>query len=132
MPTDAIFKPAAPGERSEFAAKLDHMLARVSDRLANLRAKLDHRLVHLGLDLLLQRNFAVFENFLNVRPQLARLRIDDRKFLLDPERVDVIFHGHFVQQPPLADAAQVPVGFFLTNLLRPRSLAVTNSPAITH
>ena len=85
------------------------MLARICNRRTDFRAKLDHRLVHLGLDLFLQQNFAAFENFLNVRSQLARLRIDDGKFLFDAQGVDVIFRSHFVQQPLTGEAAQVRV-----------------------
>ena len=55
---------------------------------------LDHRLVHFGFDLLLEDDFAAFENFLNVRTQLARLRIDNREFLLDTKSVGVIFRRH--------------------------------------
>src|SRR2546423_3716102 len=70
------------------------MLTRVCDRRANLRAELHHGLVHLGLDLFLQQNFAALENFLDVGTQLTRLRIDDREFLLDPEREGVVRGGH--------------------------------------
>ena len=47
--------------------------------------------MHLRFDLLFQRQFAAFENFMDVRPQFARLGIDDRELLLDAERVDVRF-----------------------------------------
>ena len=70
------------------------MLAGIGDRLANLRAELDDRLVHLRLDLLLEQDLAALENFLNVRTQFARLGIDDREFFLDPERKDMIWLGH--------------------------------------
>jgi len=50
---------------------------------------------HLGLDLFLERNFAVFQNFVNVRAQLARLRIDDGEFFLDAEGENMIFGGSF-------------------------------------
>ena len=86
MPTDAIFNPLAPASARQFAAQIDHMIARVGDRLANLSAEFDHRLVHLRFDLLLEHDFAALENFLNMRPQLARLRIDDRELFLNPER----------------------------------------------
>jgi hypothetical protein len=51
-------------------------------------------LVHLGLDLLIQRHLALAENLLNMGTQFARLRIDDLKLFLDPESKDVIgcFH----------------------------------------
>src|SRR5687768_12308713 len=66
----------------------------MTDRLANLRAELHDRLVHLGLDLLLQENFAALQDFLDVRPQLARLRIDDGKLLFDAERKGMVRGGH--------------------------------------
>src|SRR6266478_10095767 len=47
--------------------------------------------MHLGLDLLFQQDLAALENLLDVRPQLARLRIDNRKLLFDTERVGVLF-----------------------------------------
>src|SRR5881394_3305346 len=81
-------------ERSEFAPQLDDVLARVRDRSANLRAQLDHRLVHLRLDLLLEQDFAALEDFLNVGTQFTRLRVDDREFLLDPERERMVRGGH--------------------------------------
>ena len=62
------------------------------DRLANLGPEFDHRLVHLRFDLLLEHDLAALENFLNVRAQFTRVRIDNRKLFLDAEGVDVIFH----------------------------------------
>ena len=63
------------------------MFARMRNRIANFRPELDHRLVHFGFDLLFQGDFAALENLLDVRPQLASLRIDNREFLLDSEGV---------------------------------------------
>ena len=82
---------AASGEVGQLAAQFDHVRARIRDRLANLRAEFDHRLMHLGFDLLFEHDFAAFENFLNMRAQLARLRIDNRELLLDAEGVSVVF-----------------------------------------
>src|SRR6184192_3528959 len=42
-----------------------------------------------GKVLLLEQNFSALENFLNVRPQLARLRIDNRELLFDAESISV-------------------------------------------
>src|SRR6266567_6946751 len=70
------------------------MVARTGNRIANLSAELDHRLMHLGLDLLLEHDLSTLEDFLDVRPQLARLRVDNRKFLFDTERVGVVFPAH--------------------------------------
>jgi hypothetical protein len=50
--------------------------------------------VHLGLDLFLQGHGAFTEDLLDVRTQLARFRIDDLKFLFDPEGESVIGRGH--------------------------------------
>src|SRR5713226_9565613 len=87
------FQSTVAGQLGELAAQFNDVLARVDNRLADLRAKLDDRLVHLGLDLLLEHDFSAFEDFLNVGAQLARLRIDNREFLLDAEGVDVRFHS---------------------------------------
>src|SRR2546428_1932677 len=71
------------------------MSPRVVDRIANLGPEFDDRLVHLGLDLLLEQDLATLEDFLNVRLQLARLRIDNRKLLFDTEGVGVLLLGHW-------------------------------------
>ena len=108
MPTEAIFNPPRPGQLGQLAAQLDHVRARIDNRLADFRAELDHRLVHLRLDLLFERDFAAFENFLNVRPQLARLRIDDREFLLDAEGEGVVFGAHDGYRIPSKTTAVIP------------------------
>src|SRR5205807_2815705 len=68
------------------------MRARVLDGITNLSAELDDGLMHLRFDLLFQHDLAALEDFLNVRAQLAGLRIDDREFLLDTESKRVPFH----------------------------------------
>jgi len=50
--------------------------------------------MHFRLDLLLERNFAAFENFVNVRAQFPRRRIDNGKFFLDTEGENMIFGAH--------------------------------------
>src|ERR1700693_2918278 len=88
------FQTIAGRERGQLAAKLDHLLARTSRIGANLRAQLDHRLMHLRLNMLFEDHLAVGQHLLNVRAQLSRLRIDDLEFLLDAESEDVIFRPH--------------------------------------
>jgi len=61
------------------------MGTRIDNGLANLSAELNDRLVHLRLNLLFERNFSALEDLLDVRPKLACLRINDRKFLFDAE-----------------------------------------------
>src|ERR1700731_3607528 len=69
------------------------MRARVDNRLADFRPEFDDGLMHLGFDLLLERHLPAFEDLMNVRAQLPRLRIDNGEFLLDAERVLMIsFH----------------------------------------
>src|SRR5436305_2050511 len=70
------------------------LFARVRDRGTNLRAQLDDRLVHFRLDLFFQQDLAALEDFLDVRTELARLRIDNREFLFDPERERMVRGGH--------------------------------------
>ncbi len=56
------------------------------DVLADARSNLDHRLVHLGLDPLLQDHLALFEQFgLNMRPQVPRLGIYGLIFLFNSD-----------------------------------------------
>ena len=85
---------AAPGQRGETTSQLRHMRPGIIDVAANFRAQLNHRLMHLRLDLLLERKFAVLQNFMNVRAQLARLGIDDGEFFLDAEGEDMICGAH--------------------------------------
>ena len=61
------------------------MSAGIANRLADFRAELDNRLMHLRLDLLFEHNLSALENFLNMRPEFARLRVNNREFLLDSE-----------------------------------------------
>jgi hypothetical protein len=70
------------------------MGTRIDNRLANFSAELNDRLVHLRLDLLFERNFPALENFLDVRPELACLRVDDGEFLFDTESERVVFLRH--------------------------------------
>src|SRR5450631_295171 len=91
------FQPIARREHGELAAQLNDLLPRTTHITANLRAKLDDRLVHLRLDLLFQNHFAVGQNFLDVRTQPARLRIDNLEFLLDAESEHMIASAHAKQ-----------------------------------
>src|SRR5512133_4196827 len=70
------------------------MGTRIDNGLANFSAELNDRLVHLRLDLLFERNFPALEDLLDVRPKLACLRINDRKFLLDAESKRVLLCAH--------------------------------------
>src|SRR5258708_35700980 len=87
-------EPCPAGELGQFAAKIKDVCARVLDRIANLSAELDHGLVHLGFDLLFEHDLAALENFLNVRTQLACLRIDNRKFLFNTKGECVFLRAH--------------------------------------
>ena len=71
-----------PGEGGQLGPKLGDLFPRVRDISANVGAELDHRLVHLRLDALLQRYLAVIENLLDLRSQLAGLR--DRRSEIPP------------------------------------------------
>src|SRR5438477_3351421 len=81
-------------KRCQLASKIDDLLSRASRVAADLGAELDHRLMHLRLNVLFQNHFAAGENLLNVRTQLARFRIDDLEFFLDSESEDVILRAH--------------------------------------
>src|ERR1035438_215988 len=74
------------GEGNHFAAKRLDVLPSFFDVLANARADLDHRLVHLRLDRFVQRQLGFGENLrCDVRAQIARLRIDRLIFLFDAD-----------------------------------------------
>ena len=83
---------AAPRQQREFRSQLCDLFARLVNILANLRAQLDDRLVHLRFHVLFQRHPPVIENLLDVRTQLPRFRIDDLEFLFNPKSEDVLFH----------------------------------------
>ena len=105
-------------EHGELAAKLNDLLPRTTRITANLRAKLDDRLVHLRLDVLFQNHFAVGQNFLDVRTQLARFRIDDLKFLFDAESENVIASAHGNQTRLAAEQHSPSLAFALQKLRR--------------
>src|SRR6266478_3376867 len=50
--------------------------------------------MHLRFDLLFEHYFAALEDFLNVRTQLAGVRINNREFLLNPESKGVLLGAH--------------------------------------
>src|SRR5438045_9398422 len=87
-------QPAASGHRRQFAPQSDDLLARVPHIATDISAKFDDRLMHLGLDLFLQRHGPFPEDLLDVRTQLACLRVDDLELLLDPESKDVTGRVH--------------------------------------
>ena len=73
------------GEADDLGPHLADVLADLGDVLADARADLDDRLVHLGLDPLLQDELALVEDLLDVGAQLPRLGIEDLELLLDAE-----------------------------------------------
>src|SRR4051812_22138497 len=76
----------ASREADDLAAQIRHVLADLGDVGADARAHLNDRLMHLGLDAFLEKEPPLFEHLLDVRAQLARLRIDDLELLLDADR----------------------------------------------
>src|SRR5438094_4361804 len=50
--------------------------------------------MHLRFDLLFEHYLAALEDCLNVRTQLARVRINNREFLLNPESKGVLLGAH--------------------------------------
>jgi len=84
--------------RSQFRqlrAKIEDLLPGITSVAANLGVQFHDRLVQLGFGALLQNQFAVGQNLLDVRTQLARFRIDNLEFLLDTEGEDVITDAPF-------------------------------------
>src|SRR2546428_565928 len=79
-------------QADDLAAKADHFAPGMSDVAADRGADFDHRFMHLALDLVLQPLLSFGEHLLDVRFQLARLRVDDLKFLFDAEREGGLGH----------------------------------------
>ena len=74
-------------EPNHLAPQIDDVLARFLDVAADAGADLDHRLVHLGLDLLVQQPLAVRDQLgADVRAQIECRGIDRLVFLFDAER----------------------------------------------
>ena len=94
MPAEAIFSPSRAASIASSLRSWTTCCRAEADVVANLRAKLDDRLMHLRFDALFQKHLAVRQNLLDVRTQLARLRIDDLEFLFDAESEDVIFRAN--------------------------------------
>ncbi len=87
------------GDGGELTAQIDHLLTSRSDVAADVGAKLDDRLVHFRFDAFLQEHLSVGQDLLDMRNELAGLRIDDLEFLLDPEGESVAFTFHRVPVP---------------------------------
>src|SRR6266566_5991979 len=88
------FKSVAGCEFRQLGAKMGHLASRAARIVANFRAELHDRLVHFGFDVLFQNNFATGQDLLDMRTQLARLRIDDLKLFLNAESEDVFCRVH--------------------------------------
>ena len=69
----------------DLAPEPGHLASGVLDIGADRRADFNDRLVHLALDLVLEPLLPFREDLGDMRPQLARFRIDDLKLLLDSE-----------------------------------------------
>ena len=72
-------------QSDDLSAQPGHLAAGFTDITADRRAHFDHRFVHLPLDLILQPLLSLGEHLLDVRAQLARVRIDDLELFLDAE-----------------------------------------------
>ncbi len=74
------------GQRDHVAAQLLYFFLGVLNIAADRGSHLDHRLVHLGLDPLLQKQLALLDYFgVDVGAQVARDRINGLIFLFDPD-----------------------------------------------
>ena len=74
------------GQRDHVAAQLLDFFLGVLDVAADRGSDLDHGLVHLRLDPLLQEQLALLDDLrVDVRAQIARDRIDGLIFLFDPD-----------------------------------------------
>ena len=85
-------EPGAFRGGDQFAARAMHLDAQVGDAVADFRAGLDDRLVHLVLDLLDDVGRSGRDQLHDVRAQLACRRIDDLEFFFDADR-EAVSHG---------------------------------------
>src|SRR6476660_2178494 len=84
---------AARSQLRQFRAQRSDVIARTTNGLANFGAQLNDRLAHLRFDLLFERDFSAFENFVNMRTQLARLGVDDGELLFDSQSERMVLHA---------------------------------------
>ncbi len=88
-------------EREHAAPQVAEVHRGVADGLADAGADFDDRLVHLGLDALVQLAIALRDDLgLDVRAEIVRIPVDRLVFLFDPDREGWRRHG-------VASAAQV-------------------------
>src|SRR5438552_19012728 len=97
-------QPIARSKAGRIAGETGTVLPGIGNVAANFGAELDHGLMHLGLDPLLQRHLAVLKNFVNVRARLRRLRINNGELFLDPKSEGVIFRAHQIQSVTASSA----------------------------
>src|SRR5262249_43939012 len=94
-------------ERVQAAAQLGDLVPRLPDVPTDARARLDDGLVHLRTHPLAQELVALppLDQLAHVRPELARLRVDDLELLFDAQRelaVEKTFDGcHTIPLPAL-------------------------------
>jgi hypothetical protein len=77
-------QPVARRQFRQFATKIDNLSPALRASL-QISVPADYRLMQLELDLLFQNHFAAVQDLLDVRTQLARLRINNLEFLFDAE-----------------------------------------------
>jgi hypothetical protein len=78
-------------QRGQRAAQAQHLLARLGDAAADPGPHLDHRLEHLGLDVLAEDRLGGGQEGVDVRLELA-VRADDLEFLFDADREWLLSH----------------------------------------
>jgi hypothetical protein len=69
------------------------VIARATNGIANFGAQLNDRLMHLRLDLLFERDFSAFEDFVDMGAQFARLGVDNCELLFNSQSERVVFHA---------------------------------------
>src|SRR5665213_1516169 len=80
-------KTVFPSQPDNRAAQFGYVAARFLNVFADAGADFDHRLVHLGLNVLLEESFALFDNFkLDVGPKVVGFRVDSLVLFFDAER----------------------------------------------
>ncbi len=80
----------------DYSTQPDDICLRLLDVTTDHRSDFNHRLMHLGLDLLTENHSPFVQNFVDARPEVARRWIDDLELFLDADGEVVVEAAWFI------------------------------------